>query len=571
MKRLHLLVLAGLLASLSATASAAQPLAAICCVEDAALDDGLRRAISVEVDASTTPWQKARMAADRARRYLRSRGYFAAEIIPALGEGQSAQLRVEPGARFLLGDVQVDTGSDPEAADHVRETLRLTRGQGYDADALLAAERAGLAALQEAGWPDATLADRQITVDHARQRVDIILRYRPGMRARLGTIRLEGREWNEDFILGLSTLQPGSDLQRSALQAYRTRLISLESVSSARLSLEDGAEPGERDVRITLEHAPRHVAEIALSYSTSDGGGATASLNRRNLLGEDQLLSVQAQLQTLSQGVQGTLSFPHWRRYGQTLQLSAGLQSEETDAFDQQEFTAGFSLNRALRAQLQYAIGAELDYSRVTSSQGISDAISVEAGLGLTLDVRDDPLEPTSGYRLRGELVPTASFGDTNGQYLRVETSGSAYWQASKSWVMAARARFGSLIGAPLDDIPADQRFYAGGGGSVRGFDYQALGPRTADDLPSGGLSVAEAGLELRWRDTSRWGGVVFVEAGTAGDDLLPAVDDMRVAVGIGARYYLDFAPIRIDLATPVDRRDGETPVHLYFSIGQAF
>ena len=99
------------------------------------------------------------MAADRARRYLRSQGYFAAEIIPALGEGQFAQLRVEPGDRFLLGDVQVDTGSDPEAADHVRETLRLTRGQGYDADALLTAERAGLAALQEAGWPDATLAE----------------------------------------------------------------------------------------------------------------------------------------------------------------------------------------------------------------------------------------------------------------------------------------------------------------------------------------------------------------------------------------------------------------------------
>ena len=579
MKGLTLFALAGLLASLCTSASAAQPLADFCCVEDVAVSEGIRRAISVEAASAITPWQRARIAADRARRYLRSQGYFAAEIMPALGENETAQLRIQPGARFAYGEIRVETGVEAgvtarenlDARQVISETLDLSPASPYQAEALLAAERRGLQALQDAGWPDATRGERTITVDHARQAIDIILRYQPGPRLRLGQVHLRGDGWNEDYILGLSEMEPGADLRLSELQAYRARLTALESVSEARLNVQHAGEAGVRDIRVELEHAPRHVAEIALSYSTSNGGGATTSLNRRNLMGEDQLFTFRAQLQTLSQGVEASLSFPHWRRYGQTLLLSAGLQSQETDAFDQQEFAAGFNLNRALRDQLQYAVGAELDYSRVTNSEGISDAISVNAGLGLTLDARDDPLEPTRGYRAHGELVPTATFGDTNGQYVRVEASGSAYWRVRENWVLAARGRIGSLVGAPVDDIPADQRFYAGGGGSVRGFDYQGLGPQTADGLPSGGLSVAEAGLEMRWRDTSRWGGVVFVEAGTAGDDLLPAVDDMRAAVGVGVRYYLDFAPVRVDLATPLDRRDGETPVHLYFSIGQAF
>lgn len=571
MRRLIFIPLACLLAGLCSSQATAQALAQFCCVDDPELSAGLERAISLDMPDDTAPWQRARTASERARRYLRAQGYFAATVVPALGAAQNPVLRIETGDRFTYGTISVDVGADVQARERVREALTLEPGEAYDAGLLLSVELAALERLRASGWPEASLGERAITVDHARQEVDVVLRYLPGIYSRLGEIRLHSEAWNADFILGLSPLEDAAAVSADGLRTYRNRLLSLQSVSAVQLSLGEPDGEGPRELGITLEHAPRHVAEVALSYSTSDGGGATASLNRRNLLGEDQLFTFQAQLQTLSQGVEASLSFPHWRRYGRTLLLSAGLQSEETDAYDQQELTAGFNLSRALREQLQYAVGAELDFSRVTNPEGVSDAISVQAGLVLTLDARDDPLEPTRGYRARGEMVPTATIGDTNGQYVRLEASGSAYWRASESWVVAARGRIGSLVGAPIDDIPADQRFYAGGGGSVRGFDYQGLGPQTAEGLPSGGLSVAEAGLELRWRDTSRWGGVVFVEAGTSGDDLLPAVDDMRAAFGVGARYYLDFAPVRIDLATPLDRRDGETPVHLYFSIGQAF
>ena len=467
-----------------------------------------------------------------------------------------------PVADFQAGDA--------EAVDIIATAITLGSGVAYKATDILNAEQDGLAALHEAGWPDAVGLERSITVDHATREVAVSLNFAPGIFSRTGEIALVSEGWNPQFIQGLSPLEAGQPLRRSRLNEYRSRLNALEGVSGTRLTLETPDERGVRSVGITLEPAPRNAIEVALSYSTSEGGGATASWDRRNLLGEDQSLTVEAQLQTLTQGVSGSLAFPHWRRYGQTLRLNAGVISEETDAFDQQEISLGFNLNRALRTHLQYAIGSEVDFSRVTNTQGVTDTISVEAGLGLTLDRRDDPLEPTEGFRARAELVPTMSFGDTDGQYIRIETGGSAYWQVTDSWVLAARTRLGSLVGASLGDIPADHRFYSGGGGSVRGFDYQSLGP-LADGLPSGGLSVAEAGLEMRWRDTSRWGGVVFIEAGAAGEDTVPTVEDVRAAIGIGARYYLDFAPVRIDLATPLDRRDGESAVHLYFSIGQAF
>lgn len=136
---------------------------------------------------------------------------------------------------------------------------------------------------------------------------------------------------------------------------------------------------------------------------------------------------------------------------------------------------------------------------------------------------------------------------------------------------LAGRVRLGTLVGADAADIPADLRFYSGGGGSVRGFDYQSLSPMASDGSPFGGLSVAEIGAELRWRANPRWGGVMFVDVGAASENTIPETGDLHAAAGVGLRYHLGFAPVRLDIATPIDRRPGEARVQFYFSIGQAF
>ncbi len=143
-------------------------------------------------------------------------------------------------------------------------------------------------------------------------------------------------------------------------------------------------------------------------------------------------------------------------------------------------------------------------------------------------------------------------------------------FDADADTVAAGRLKLGSIIGGRLAAIPAFDRFYAGGGGSVRGYGYQEVGPRYSDGLPEGGLSLFEASTELR-HNFGTIGGVAFVDAGSVAQNVNPDFRDVRFAVGLGLRYNLPFAPLRFDVARPLHRLQGDGPFQFYVSIGQAF
>ena len=104
----------------------------------------------------------------------------------------------------------------------------------------------------------------------------------------------------------------------------------------------------------------------------------------------------------------------------------------------------------------------------------------------------------------------------------------------------------------------------------MRGFAYQDLGPHDANDDPLGGRSVNEFALEARYR-FGNFGVVPFVDAGQVYTSTAPQFTGLRYGAGIGGRYYTNFGPLRVDVATPLGRRAGDPKVALYFSIGQAF
>jgi translocation and assembly module TamA len=135
---------------------------------------------------------------------------------------------------------------------------------------------------------------------------------------------------------------------------------------------------------------------------------------------------------------------------------------------------------------------------------------------------------------------------------------------------LGARARLGTIFGASRDQIAPSRRFYAGGGGSVRGFGYQELGPRDAKNVPLGGRGLSEFSIEGRYR-FGDYGVVGFVDAGQVTERQYPDFSDMRVGVGVGGRVYTSFGPVRADIATPLGRRPGEALITVYVSIGQAF
>ncbi len=551
----------------------AQPLAQVEGVEDAALREALIVAIgerSSSGNGSSSALRQARNAASRARRLLRSQGFYAATVTPALGIERQPLVRIETGPRFLISSVTAQTGGDEAAREVASQAIELPLQDPLMAQAVIDAEARGLHALQEEGWPDAAVGERDVIVDHAAHTGQITFLYTPGPFSTYGAISQETGQWRPEFIARISPLEPGAPASREELLTYQRRLDALDSVRSARVSLGETGEDGHRPVEIELTPSPRHSIETGLSYSTSEGGGGTARWIRRNLLGSDETLTLSGNLATLNQSVGAEVTRPHWRRYDQTLFVHTELKSEDTDAYTQDQAEIGAEITREDGRRL-YGAGVRLDWSDVTDAAGQREVITAALDLVAGYDSRNDPLDPTAGVRGLVQVTPATTLGDCGCQYVRLEARGSAYYGLSENLVAATRVRLGSVLGTTATAMPADQRFFAGGGGSARGFDYQSLSPLAPDGSPFGGTSVVETSIELRWRVRERWGVVGFVDSAMAADTSQPDFSDIRSAAGIGLRYYFDFAPVRVDIATPLDRRDGEDPFQIYFSLGQAF
>jgi len=193
--------------------------------------------------------------------------------------------------------------------------------------------------------------------------------------------------------------------------------------------------------------------------------------------------------------------------------------------------------------------------------------------VALAVDRSNDILDPTRGWRFQIRAEPTWVMGDRQITYLKTQAQVSGYLPvtANDGTVLAGRLEVGSILGGAIPAVPADRRFYSGGGGSVRGFAYQAVGPRLSNNQPEGGLSLAEASFEVRRRITDKWGVVAFVDAGSVGLGQAPDFHTGSVGAGVGVRYNLGFGPLRLDIATPLNPREGDSPVEVYISIGQSF
>jgi translocation and assembly module TamA len=321
---------------------------------------------------------------------------------------------------------------------------------------------------------------------------------------------------------------------------------------------------------------------IALTggYATGEGVRVEASWTHRNLFPPEGALTIAGVAGTKEQIVSATFRRSNAGRRDRSFELVAEALHSNYDAYSS---SAGrlaariaYDSTPIWQKRLTYAFGVQVlgtkerayNAFRLTSAEltyGIA-ALSGQAGF----DSTNSLLDPVKGIRLSVMAEPEASLQQKVSTYIRVRLDGSAYYPVSAKVVLAARVRVGSIQGVSLDNLAPSRRFFAGGGGSVRGFGYQQLGPRDPNGDPTGGRSLNEASLEVRYR-FGDYGVVAFTDFGQAYQSATPRLSDLRAGVGLGFRVYTNFGPMRLDIATPLAPRPGEGRVNFYVSIGQAF
>jgi outer membrane protein insertion porin family len=194
----------------------------------------------------------------------------------------------------------------------------------------------------------------------------------------------------------------------------------------------------------------------------------------------------------------------------------------------------------------------------------------------LSIDRRDDPLLPRSGYTFAIEpKLSTNAFG-SEATYALVNANASGVIPLdtiSRRFSLGLRllGGFAEPFG-PTDEIPITQRFYLGGRTTIRGFRQNALGPRGSDGAIIGGDTLLGGNTQFQYLVADTISTHIFFDFGNVFlREMSSSLTDLRTSTGVGFRYLSPIGPIGFDVGAPLDEREGEPSVRIHFSVGSTF
>ena len=518
-------------------------------------------------------------------RLLRAKGYYAARVRSAISVSPSAedrlvvQFEIAPGVRYQLSSVDLPGLSQAgEREAKLREAFTVHVGDPVDADAILAGQASLSLALSENGFPFARVGEPEVRIDHEERKGELDIVVTPGAYRTFGSIILNNEKlFSARHVARIARFEPGDPYRASDVEDLRSAIVATGLISSVALTPKDAGDGEHVDLAVDVRPAPLRTIAGELGYGTGEGYRAAVSWQHRNLFPPEGAVTLRGVLGTQEQTASFTYRRNNFRERDHVLTGLVSISNIKRDAYDARIITLSGALERQTNILFQkkwvWRVGAELiasDEKDAFSGGNRRTFLIGAVPLSLTYDGSDDLLNPSRGFRLGGRFSPELSFQNGTFGYSRVQIDGSVYQPVTERVVLAARARFGTILGSTVDRIAPSRRFYAGGGASVRGYGYQDIGPRDSNNDPIGGKSLAEFSLESRVR-FGNFGIVPFVDAGNISTSFLPRFRDLRIGAGMGFRYYSSFGPIRIDVGTPLNPQKGDPRVAVYVSLGQAF
>jgi translocation and assembly module TamA len=510
---------------------------------------------------------------------------------------------VQPGPLFTLGTVLVRDARTGEAFDPQQLPQRiigLMAGDPARASDITAAQARMIDYFRTRSHPLAKVAAVRPVVDHAAHRMDLTIVLDPGPRAGFGEVTIAGpQQFPSAVVRSFIYVEPGDPYSPKVLADTRESLRQIQALGSVRIR-EATTLNADGNLPISVEADDRlpYVVGFAAKYSSIDGPLGQAYWEDRNLFGGAERLRLEGDL-FVNQPINGTriasfrdltlgnlggrfkASFIKPALDGTVNDLlidgvveNAGTGGDRFGGYKSKLADLNAAIRHRFDDKFSMQIGADGMIGQATDSLGKVDYRLIGIPIGLTYDSTDSKLDPTRGFRIHASFAPYPEFLGSSLNLMQFKAQASTYYAIDEEarYILAGRIGFGSLTGSSLADIPANMRFYAGGGGSVRGYRYLSLGPRGPYGFVIGGRSLFEASAELRIKITETIGIAPFFDAGNAFTSSLPSFKDvLQMSAGLGLRYYTAIGPIRLDVAAPLNPRPGDKPIAIYVSIGQAF
>ena len=597
---------------------------------DKAIDSTMKLTSQLETLRETAPVDpfgliaRARGDVTRLQTVLQSFGYYdgsititingkglddgtLADALTALPKKTHAHVKVSPtlGPLFHVGHIDIKGALPPG----MREKMDLSAGAPAVASDVLAAGGNLQAALQDAGYAFATVAKPVAYEVPAQHVLNLTFKVTTGPRVSIGAIGIKGlKEVHETLLRRRLLVRTGELYDAAAIEKARQDLLSLGLFSTVSVKLGGADQQQQVPITFVVQEAKKYAVGVSAAYSSDLGGSLGINWSDHNVFGNGQQFTASATAinlggsATTGLGYDASLgySIPDFRRRDQTLGFQVRALRQALQAYTQTGEIAGATLSRKLSSVFTLTAGLSYEHEIIdqeslatcppllpgmtTIPVGDCQTVSYKYNLVLlpvsgyydSTDLPSPLVDPTHGYRISVIVTPTRSSGSSGKTYAVVQGSIATYFDVHDLFpgdppgrsVIAARALSGKALGATQFGLPPDQRFYAGGSGTVRGYRYQSVGPEFADGNPEGGTNMEAFNLELRQRIGQNLGFVVFADSGGVSS---PSGSVYRVGVGAGMRYYTSIGPIRFDLALPTKKRANDDNFEIYIGLGQSF
>lgn len=521
-------------------------------------------------------------------KFLWSYGYYSAEVEVASPDNPSkpeipVTFNINPASQYTIKEINIKL-SDSSAASirdlslPKKSLLKLTSGSPAIADRVLKEEGRIFEYIENNNCLLRLEVFHEAQINYITHTVDITYKIKAGRLAHIDRVSFKGlHEVNPNYARKLVPIKDHSCFRRGEINQAKTALQGSGLFTFIEPEIPNTPDAG-GDVEVTfkVKEGVPHTVKAGINYSTDVGIGFTTGWEHRNFFSKGEKVSTTLSLSRVEKRLEGQLEKPFFLSDKQTLKIGSSIEKKDNKSFSSRGISVSATFERILFPTWNGGVGTKYTFNQITEEARRKDFSLLSTPLFITHDTRNNLLEPRHGVSLTAQTAPFINIGGNKSTFLKSSVSAASYFYfpVTLKPLLAVRAGLGGVSSLKGLNLPATERFYVGGGNSVRGYGYQLAGPLNAKKDPIGGESFMEASAELRIKLKNKLGLVGFIDSGSAFAANYPKLSNkLYTGAGIGLRYYTTVGPIRVDIGVPLSKRRKkvDSSFQLYFGIGQAF
>lgn len=518
--------------------------------------------------ASADVTRARRLASNEISAALQAIGYYNPEFDLAFDQNEDcwqATLSLEPGEPVRYRNVSIEVQGAGEQDIRLRDEVSKapTVGSVLHHGDYTTFKRSLQRMLAARGYVESRIEPSELLVQPSERSVDLEMVIYTGPRYSVGQVMIDDTVFDAGLLDRLVFLRSGKPFDRAELTRQQQNLQSSALIRSARV--EADAKPNAEhviDVRVSIEPVERIGYFVGAGVSTDRGPRLRGGYRNRRVNSRGHQIDVDLRASPVLSDFSARYRRPLENPLVEWASYQLVLSSESTDTSDSDAAQLGWERVRVLSDQWISTYGVQASQTRFTVADADDQTTLLMPVVGLSRRTADRPSNPRRGTATDINLRAASSAIVSTTDFFQLYVRQRVLYPIGRKGRLRLWAEAGYTWRDDFEELPPEIRFFAGGDNSVRGYDFETIGPRNAEGQVIGGSRLAAGSIEYEHDIAASFGLAAFFDIGSAFEGSAP---DWQRGTGVGVVWRSPVGPLRAYVAHALD---GERGLRLHISFG---